>query len=448
MSLIFLISNCTRKVIEGIFPVELRCEYSVNPLGVESENPRLNWVLKSDKRNQKQTAYRILVSSSETNLKADRGDLWDSGRVDSGKSVQVGYEGKRLDSGIHCWWKVRVWDKADVMSNWSESAFWEMGLLKPEDWKAKWIGCDCQSAPLLRREFIINKTVRDARVYICGLGYYELSINGSRIGDHILDPGQTDYEQRAFYVIYDVTKNIKKGANVIGVILGDGWYNQKVVNKTGFGWDDVVYGKPRLIFQMHVNYDDGTEMLVVSDENWNFSEGPITANNIYAGESYDARLEQPGWDTPDFDDSNWGKVQLVDGPGGRLVSQKLPAIKRMKIVKPVELTNPEPDIYVYDMGQNFAGWVKLRISAEKGTVIQLRFAESLHGNGMIDPASTGVYATHVVQTDRYICKGDGLEVWEPRFTYHGFRYVEMTGFPGTPTPENLEGIVVYTCLPP
>ncbi|MCK4965867.1 family 78 glycoside hydrolase catalytic domain, partial [bacterium] len=269
---------------------------------------------------------------------------------------------------------------------------------------------------------------------------------GSKVGDHVLDPGQTDYEQRTFYVVYDVTKILKQGGNAVGVILGDGWYNQTVVNHGRYGWKDVVYGRPRLILQTHIFYTDGSEQMLVSDESWRGAPGPITFNNVYAGEHYDARLEKPGWDSPGYDDSGWEQVKIVDSPGGKLVSQKLPAIKRMQTIKPVSIKNPKAGVYVYDMGQNFSGWVKLKIEAGEGTIIRLRFAEWLNEDGTIDPASTGTYATGVVQTDKYICKGAGIEVWEPRFTYHGFQYVEVTGFPGTPALENIEGVVVHTSV--
>ena len=447
VSSVLLLTSCADQSSLEIFPIELRCEYDANPLGVEAENPRLGWMLISDLRDQKQTAYQILVASSEENLKANTGDLWNSGRVDSEESIHIMYEGEKLSSGLHCFWKVKVWDQDNRLSDWSEPAFWEMGLLNQEDWKAKWIGYNCPSAPMLRKEFMVDKPIKEARVYISGLGYYELSINGSKVSENVLDPGQTDYEQRAFYVIYDVTDIVKKGSNAVGVILGNGWYHQTVVKEARFGWGDADYGEPRLIFQMRILHDDGSETLIVSDDNWHGSAGPIVSNNIYAGESYDARLEQTDWNFQGFDDSGWGEVQVVDGPGGILVSQKLPPIKRMQLIKPVDLSNPESGIYVYDMGQNFSGWAKLNtIEAEAGTAIQLRFAESLHENGMIDPASTGGYATYVTQTDKYICKGTGAESWEPRFTYHGFRYVEMTGFPGKPGLENLEGIVVYTAV--
>jgi alpha-L-rhamnosidase len=431
---------------KSIQPVELKCEYSVDPLCVVNVNPRLSWALISAFHNQYQSAYRILVSSSKDNIDKNIGDLWDSRKVLSNESVHVFYKGKPLTSGMHCWWKVRIWDKDNLRSEWSEPVSWEMGLIEQDDWKAKWISYECTSAPLFRKEFKITKEVKEARVYISGLGYYELSFNGTRIGENVLDPAQTDYEKRTLYVVYDVTQSINRGENAIGIMLGNGWYNQSAVNHGRYGWKDVVYGKPELIFQMRIVFSDGTEMMVVSDETWKGSSGPVISNNIYAGEIYDSRLEQKGWDKPGYDDSGWNKVVLSHGPGGILVAQKLPPIKRMAIIKPVSLHNPSPGVYVFDLGENFAGWVRLALDAPRGTEIQLRFSEALHGDGTIDPASTGVYATNVVQTDKYYCSGAREEIWEPRFTYHGFRYVEMTGFPGKPSLDNIEGVVVHTSL--
>ena len=452
----------------NLIPTYLRCEYRVNPLGIDVLKPRLSWILESGERGQKQTAYRILVASSEENLKHNKGDLWDSGKVESDQSIHIEYCGKELKSCMRCYWKVMVWDKDGKPSAYSSAtgsrpAMWSMGLLKPLDWKGHWITIgksairvagkmqNEQSAPMLRREFIINKEIKEACVYVCGLGYYELNINGTKIGDHVLDPAQTDYEQRALYVVYDVTGNLKKGPNAIGVILGNGWYCQSRV------WGGLSYGKPRLLLQLNITHTDGTRKSIVTNETWKAATGPILANNIYAGESYDARLEHPGWSTGGFDDCDWDNAQLIAGPGGssrcaaagRLVSQKLPPVRRMKVIKPVSMASPKPGVYVYDMGQNFAGWARLKVAAKAGTKITLRFAEIVDPNGMIDPASTGVFATGVVQTDAYICKGGpdkSGEVWEPRFTYHGFRYVEMTGFPGEPGLDSLEGIVVYSSV--
>jgi alpha-L-rhamnosidase len=447
IAVIFLfIQSCSHQKGKGIQPAELKCEYSVNPLSIENINPQLSWTLNSDFRNQFESAYRILVSGSKENIDKNIGDMWDSDRVMSCESIHNRYKGKPLASGKRYWWKVCVWDKDNNRSDWSEIASWQMGLLKQEDWKAKWISYYSQTAPLFRKEFLASKEVKKATAYVCGLGYYELSLNGTKIGENVLDPAQTDYEKRVFYVVYDITERIKNGTNALGIMLGNGWYNQYAVNHGKYGWKDVVYGKPRLIFQLQIFYADGDEQMVISDETWKASAGPVVSDNVYAGEVYDARLEQPGWDAPGFDETRWGRVSLSESPGGALVSQKIPPIKKMEVIKPVGLKNPAPGVYVYDLGQNFAGWVRLNLVAPAGTEIRLRFSESLHPDGTIDPASTGVYATNVVQTDKYICSGTGKEVWEPRFTYHGFRYVEMTGFPGKPSPGNIEGIFVHTAV--
>lgn len=437
---------CTAVKTEGIKAYGLRCEYSENPLGIENDFPRLSWLLGSNERNQKQTAWQILVASDPEKLNNDEGDIWDSRRVNSGQSILVRYAGKKTLPCRRYYWKVRVWDKRQKRSAWSEQAYWETGLKDPDQWKAEWIGYTCENAPLFRKEFEITKPVKAARIYISTPGYYELSLNGSGIGDHVLDPAQTDYEQRTFYAVYDVTEKLIRGVNVAGVMLGNGWYDQTAVNNALYGWNDVVYGSPGMIFQLHLTYTDGSENMIISDGTWRACSGPVTSNNVYAGEQYDAGMEQTGWDKPGFDDRNWDSIRHVSGPGGRLVCQNIPPIKKIKTLRPVNITNPKPGVYVCDMGQNFAGWARLKLKAAAGTIIQLRFAECLDNIGMIDPRSTGYYATGLVQTDKYICKGNGDETWEPRFTYHGFRYVEMTGFPGVPGPETLTGIVVHTAL--
>ena len=443
-------AGCVRTAGRGgpssLAPVELRCEYRANPIDVEAVHPRLGWALESRERGCRQKAYRIIVSSSSAKLIVNLGDLWDSGRVESDASVQVPYGGAALTSGMKCWWKVRVWDAGGRPSAWSAPAVWEMGLLQKADWKAKWIGYACRTAPLFRSEFAVSRDITCARAYICGLGYYELYLNGKKVGDHVLDPGETDYEERSFYVVYDVTEHLRHGDNAVGVMLGDGWYNQRAVNEKKYGWGDVVYGDPRLIFQMRIDYTDGTHELVVSDGRWKASSGPILSSNVYAGETYDSRQEQEGWANPGFNDKSWAQAALVNGPGGVLESQKIPPVKRMATIRPVSLTNPKRGVYVFDMGQNFAGWARLTVAADSGTAITMRFAEAVGAKGMIDMESTGVDAIHVEQTDRYTCRGGGVEMWEPRFTYHGFRYVEVTGFPGKPVPDMLEGIVVYTAV--
>jgi alpha-L-rhamnosidase len=403
-----------------------------------------------------QTAYRILVAARPENLAAGIGDLWDSGKIESDRSIQIDYQGAALKSFQRCYWNVRVWDLAGRASASSQPALWEMGILDESAWQAKWITAahllaanEPLRAPLFRKSFRLRERPKSARAYICGLGYYELYLNGSKVGDHVLDPAQTNYEHYAFYVTYDITGLLSAGENAAGVCLGAGWFHQDVVWQHGKysvpGGTD--YGVPRVLLQIRFEYHDGTVETVCTDETWKAAPGPTLSNNIYAGELYDARQEIPGWADPGFDDAAWSQARRIESPSRRLRSQAMPPIRRIATRKPVGVSQPKPGVFVYDLGQNFAGWARLRVTVPRGTRITLRFAESLAGDGMIDPASTGVFATHVVQTDTYIAKGAGQEAWEPRFTYHGFRYVEMTGFPGTPALENLEGVVVHSDVP-
>lgn len=441
---LLLINSCSERP-GVIFPEELLCEYASNPLGVDTQHPRLSWKLTSIERNQIQARYEIQVASSEDILIQGNADVWNSGIIESDQSIHIPYAGVELRSGEKYFWRVRTWDKDSNGSPWSKPASWEMGLLHPDDWKGEWIGYECEAAPLFRKEFEIEKDIERATAFISGLGYFELRINGNKVGDHVLDPGQTDYELRTFYVSHDVTRNLEKGNNALGIELGNGFYNQATVNNPRFGWGDVVYGKPRFLAQFHIRFKDGTDTLIISDRKWRAAGGPTTFNNVYVGDYYDASLEKDGWDRVGFDDSTWEMASAMDPPGGKMVSQKIQPIKRMNTISPVGLVNPRPGVFVFDMGQNFAGWARLKVNAQKGTEIVLRFSEEVFGNGDINPASCGGYATSVVQTDKYLCKGTGeVEIWEPRYTYHGFRYVEMTGFPGRPTLENLEGIVVHT----
>lgn len=431
-------------------PTSLLCEYVSNPLGVDVTLPRFSWVLEHFERGQLQSAHQVLVANSQANLDAERGDQWNSGKVASKESTNVIYKGSDLQSGKAYYWKVRVWDKDEKMSPWSKMATFEMGLLNPDDWKGRWIegksyGEFAFSDPvqgttkmpygyLLRKEFSIEKDMAQARVYVTGLGYYELRINGEKIGDSVLDPGWTDYKKRVLYSTYDVGKYLRKGKNAVGIMLGNGRYVK------AYG-----YGPPKTILQLNVGFTDGASKSIITDESWKAGQGPITENSIYNGEVYDARLEEPGWDAADYDDSDWNSARIADEPGGKLVSQaSFPPIKISKIIQSIEITNPEPEVYIYDFGQNFTGWVRLCLSGGRGSRVKLRYAELLHEDGMLNVVpNRGAKAT-----DAYILKGEGQEVYEPRFTYHGFRYVEVTGFPGTPTLESIEGRVVHSAVEP
>ncbi len=440
----------------------LQCEYSVNPLGIDAARPRLSWTLESSQRGQKQSAYQILVAAVYENLGQDNGDAWDSGKVESAQSAHIRYGGIPLESNRSYFWKVRVWDATGEASDYSEPANFGMALLKPDDWKAKWIGrrpakeprgsrgffadeseeaakgvVVDESSNFLRKEITLDKPVKRARIYICGLGLYELSINGKRIGDKVLNPAKTHYRKEVLYDTYDVTDQLKKGANAIGVHLGNGWFNPL---KKYWTWRMQWFGSKRMILQMDVEYEDGSAQIISSDESWKSALGPVTTSCIYDGESYDATQELPGWDETGYDDSAWESVNIVEAPGGRMISQMMEPIKVTETIKPVALKNPSPGVYVYDMGQNFAGWTRLKVKGSKGTKVTLRYAENAHADGNLDVKSMNLAQA----TGSYTLKGEGVEVYEPRFTYYGFRYVEITGFPGEPTLENLEGCVVHS----
>lgn len=318
--------------------------------------------------------------------------------------------------------------------------------------QARWIGMPeslrGRHAPLLRREFRLEAGLCSGRLVISGLGCHEAFINGERIGDHVLDPAQTDYDKRVFFVAHDVTRHLRLGANTLGVMLGDGWFNQDVVWRR-----DMSYGAPRLIAALNLQFENGTQFTLCTDENWLSSRGPVTSNNIYAGEHYDARMEQSGWNKNGFDTTKpkhalqWVACATVASPGESFEEQMMPPMKIIEEIRPRDVAEPQPGYRVVDMGQNFSGWARIRITAPAGTCIRMRFAETVFPDGMVDTASTGVFATGVEQIDSYICKGGGTEeTWEPGFTYHGFRYVEVTGWPGPLTTGDVTGIVVHTAL--
>ena len=642
---------------------DLRCEYAVNPLGIDTACPRFSWVLRSALRGQMQSACQVLVAASKARLDADTGDKWDSGKVRSAQSVNVAYEGSELASGETCWWKVRVWDKDGKVSAWSPPATFEMGLLKGGDWEGRWIGMHASPAmgfmagkfgralcldggrqtvriphyaklkpanaitisawikpvkvgkagdrgggweeiyrkedgdarhllatgygdgirglwiglgingryverganadvsvitdgnwhlatatydgsditiyfdgaeigrfahpgtldkggtadayvgssnsageffeggmddvrvydralsaaeikalvaggqgddirglvgwwkldddlansaegpggeavdrdalsrligrsPMLRKEFTLEKKIKRARAYISGLGWYELLINGKKVGDHVLDPATTDYSKRTLYVTYDVTDRLREGPNAVGVMLGNGWYSEPGRLKYG--------DSPRVLMQMNIEFADGTVTRVKTDGTWRVAGGPITWNDLYGGETYDARLEKPGWAAPGHDDADWDHAVIKEGPGGELIPQLMPAIKVNETIEPVRLTNPKPGVYVYDVGQLFGGWARLRVKGPRGTHVTIKYsARAFEDSGLVDKRRHRKGG----ETDTYILKGDPAgEVYEPRFTYHPVRYVQIEGYPGTPRAEDLDGRVVYSAV--
>ena len=599
-----------------ISSTNLRCEYRVDPLGIDVVEPRLSWVLESKVRGEKQTAYQVLVATSEKELAKDQGDLWDSGKVESDQSVHVVYKGRPLESRMSCYWKVRVWPERGKASEWSEPAMWSMGLLEPVSWETQWITgtgavantshsphngyhsaiansaetekwividlgksrtinavrlfparpydwspntpgflypvrfrievagkkdfsdaetvvdrtdkdvanpCDnaqlysfakasaryvrltatklsCRDgnnfglalaemqvlagdknmaqgmgvtaldtinfggwsktklvdgrvkpdpgwqhpATMLRKSFAVGGKVRRAMAYVSGLGLYELRINGQRVGDHILAPEWTCYDKRVQYQTFDVTDLMVSGDNAVGAILDDGWHGDRFFWMKGPGGRPFK-GQRGFILRLDMELADGKTQTIVTDESWRCtSDGPIRSGSIYDGEVYDARKEMPGWDSPAFDDGQWHAVRVADDLAkAKLVWQRNEPIRVVKEFKPVEMSEPQPGVYVFDMGQNMAGWCRIKVRGPAGSTVKLRHAEILNDDGTIH---TGNLAG-AKQTETYTKRTDGKEIYEPHFTYHGFRYVELTGISYKPEVDDVLGRVFHSAAP-
>ena len=460
--------------------IDPRCESMIEPLGIDTLKPRLSWVMQSHDqglqvRGEHQTAYQVLVASSEKLLNEDQGDLWDSGKVLSDQSIHIDYAGLPLISKQRCYWKVRVWDRKKNPTEWSRLSTWEMGLLSPQDWQAQWLN-DGKSnptktadfyqedpAPLFRKQFNLAKKITKARLYISGLGYYQSSLNGNLIGNQVLDPGWTAYSKRVLYSTYDVTSQLKQGDNCLGIILGNGWYNPLPLRFWGHLnlREKLTIGRPRFITRLEVEFIDGSRQAIVSDPSWKVGESPIRSNSIYLGEVYDARREAPGWDLAGFPDSTWRSPSLPAEPIGILRAQAQPPIRITRTLKPVKISEPTPGVFIFDLGQNFAGWAKLIVAAPAGTRITLRYAELLNKDGTLNPLTSvagqikgnrknvegiaesvgGPGAPSIAwQSDTYVTKGSGIEQYTPRFTFHAFRYVEVTGWSGKPTNDMITGL--------
>ena len=416
-------------------PTDLRCEYLSNPMGADVQKPRFSWVLHHTERAQMQTAYQILIAGSADGLARDGGDVWDSRKVDSSDSIQVVYAGKSLSSGKTYYWKVRYWDTAGNASPYSAAAQFEMGLLSRDEWKGQWI-----EGNLLRKEIDLQGRIVRARAYVTALGYYELRINGEKVGRNVLDPAFTTYPKRVLYTTYDVTRRLRSGRNAFGAMLGGGW---ATLGRRFFDPEVGPYYKaPALLLQVNIEFEDGKTVSVVSDGSWKAAQGPIVSDSVYDGEVYDARREQPGWDQPGFDDSAWSAAQTVEGSKGVLSAQMMPPIRVVDSMAPRSIASPRPGVFVFDMGQNMSGWVQLRVQGPAGTQVTLRFTELVYPDGMINRENLGEAKSRNI----YTLKGQGEETYEPRFTYHGFRYVEVTGFPGTPSLDSLRGRVVHTAV--
>ena len=511
-----------------VSPGGLRCEYLTDPIGIDAEKPRLSWILedpdqKPDVRGLKQTAYEILVASTPELLAKDEGDLWDSGKVMSDATSQIEYAGTPLSSRQHCFWKVKAWIGDGAISE-SKPASWEMGLLKAEDWKAKWVeGAGYDTPPpltilhaawgsegeeedvtpvvaglvknnalsvkadaatfghdpspgkkkRLRVEYeqegrrlkkgvgessllnlpeggsppaylrktleVADKPVAGARLYVTSLGLYQMNINGRRVGDAVFAPEWTDYTRRIRYQAYDVTRQLRKGENVLAGLVGQGWYSGTIGGGHSRYWGVI----PALLAQLEITYADGTTDRVVTDASWKAARSPIRSSDFMLGENYDARLEVKGWDAPGLDDRAWKPVTVREEATRPLESQVTQQVRRIGEIRPKSLTETKPGCWTFDLGQNMVGFVRLKVSAPAGTKVTMRHGEMLNPDGTIYTKNL----RGAISTDTYVCRGDGAEVFQPHFTFHGFRYVEITGLTEKPTSDSVTGMVVASDTP-
>ncbi|MCS7471310.1 glycoside hydrolase family 78 protein [Stieleria sp. ICT_E10.1] len=491
-----LFAVCLATQVSAIEPVHLRCEYIENPVGLDITKPRLSWQVTSIRRGQSQSAYRVIVSSTPENLAGDKGDLWDSGKVVSDQTLFVDYAGQPLESRQQCFWKVHVWGTDQPTPTTSQAASWSMGLLDDSDWSAQYISFRDDSpihknvdelhlpaARQYRKEFSAAKQVKRATIYATALGIYELHLNGTRVGDALFAPGWTDYRQRAYYNTYDVTDLVRSGDNAIGAWVADGWYSGYVGFGllTGMGTEKTgraIYGKtPSLMSQLEIEYTDGTSQIVATDASWKVTgDGPIQQADLLMGEAYDARKQMDGWATHGFDDSAWQSAVLAKDNGSQVATfyQRRNPTKPGEGVKNVgeernlgfkrpqleafpgvpvrvteeipakSVTQREPGTFVFDLGQNFAGIIRLKVKGEAGQRIQIRYGEMLHPDGRLMTENL----RKARATDFYTCSGDpDGEIYVPRFTFHGFQFVEVANFPGEATLDTVTGLVLHSDTP-
>jgi len=428
-------------------PFGLRCEYQENPLGMGEDRPRLSWQLGDERSKACQTAYQVLVENEAG------APVWDSGKILSDASIQIPFEGPALVSRARYSWRVRTWDSDDVQSPWSNRASWEMGLLEPGDWRGVWIGQPSDqireleghdaisAAPFLRRPFALTAPPKRARLYVTARGLYEAYLNGRRVGDHHLAPGWTDFRYRVRYQTFDVTDLLRERDNVVGAILAPGWYSGHVCV-----WNKIYGALPWFLCQLEIETQNDEKVIIASDGAWKTSTGPILGADLLRGETHDARLEMPGWHEVKFDDGPWEAVAVEAlGEFPALEAPTSVPVRKMMELEAKEISEPaHQGAFVFDLGQNMVGHVRLTARAAAGQVVTLRFAEMLNPDGTIYVENLGT----ATSMDRYTFRGDAQgESWEPRFTFHGFRYVEVTGLEGTPEPSWITGIVVHSDMP-
>lgn len=431
--LLVLISGILFSSLAGIKPVKLKCEYLTNPLGMDVSHPTLSWILiESDStvRGQKQTAYQVIVSTSKSKLLNNNGDLWNSGKVNSDKSVLVAYAGKKLKSEMECYWKVRIWDKDGNVSAWSEPAFWTMGLLKSSDWQASWIGTPKLSSPLFRKTFTINKTVVKGTVYYSSLGYNELYLNGKKVGKQVLSPAVSDYRKRALYITSDVTNLLQSGKNCLGLWLGSGWSKWKKYK--------LKHG-PLAIVQLEIEFSDGTKKIIASGKDWKTHKSPIEILGSWSyanfgGERYNANLEIPGWSSANSNDSNWIYAKEYNPQIEYLSSQIVEPDMIVDTIQAVSVSEISWHHYLLTMQKNFTGWFQIKMRGDKGDTVRFKYFD-------IYPPSSR-YQEDYNQYDEYIFKGKSEVEFRNRFNYHAFRWVVISGLKTKPSIKDIKGFLI------
>ena len=442
---LFFYSSCTQAVYE-VGDLEVSFIPNISP------DPVFSWKVFAGDRSFAQGACRVIVSDDPSGPARGYGNIWDSKKLETSFSLQIPYGGPRLEGGRQYFTSVRVWDQNGKSTAWSETKRFVAPLAYPGDWPAEWLTYEHHpdsALPLFRKDFTIPdiREILYARFYISAPGFYEASLNGQKIGKNVLDPGQTNYEDYAFYTAYDIDPQSLSEDNTLGIMLGNGWYNQDEVWTGPEGEPLMVYGQPVFICQLVIHTRDGERQVIASDRSWKWDYGPITYSNIYGGEHHDARREIAGWNEPGKPSGDWRPVLQPEVFPTMLYEQFAEPIRAMDELPMRRIIDKGDGTYIFDMGQNMSGWLRLTLEGERGEEITLRCTEELDNKGNIDPRTTGFDATRVIQTQKYICRGGGTEIWEPRFTYFGFRYVEVEGLKQAINEDLLTGVVVYSAVP-
>ena len=433
----------------------LKCEYIVNPVGIDNLHPRFTWRMSDDRPGAEQTAWQLFVGTDSAEVANQNGNVWNSGKIKSGQNL-VRYEGEPLEAFTRYYWSVKVWDQNHKLSVNDPVAWFETGMVDNMNWKGSWISdspdINLKPAPYFRKNFTVSRKVISARQYIAVAGLYELYVNGTRVGDHRLDPAYTRFDRRTLYLSHDVTSLIHEGENTIGIILGNGWYNHQ--STAVWYFDKAPWrARPKFCTDLRITYDDGTVETITSGTDWKTSLSPVIFNSIYTGEHYNAQLEQPGWNLNEFDDSKWKNAIPVSAPSKNIVSQVMQPIRITEKIPAKSMTKPDKNIWLFDLGRNIAGISSLKVSGDAGTVIRMKHAERLDNKGRADQSNIDVHyrptdESDPFQTDIFTLSGKGEEYFMPRFNYKGFQFVEVSSDkPVILTKESLTGYFMHSDVP-